>query len=159
MRSISLASCCLVSLAGCGGGSDSGTPDADEALACVESGRGDIYAMGLEHMGSGGKLDFKLMSATPAPPARNLNAWQLQINQVNGGAAVAGAALIVSPFMPDHQHGPGTKRVKIQESATPGLYDLTDINMWMPGYWEVTIDATLSDSTHDTVVYKFCIQA
>lgn len=161
MRWISLASClgCLASLAACGGG-DSSTPDANEALACVESGRGDIYAVGLEHMGSGGKLDFKLMSATPAPPARNINAWQLQINQVTGGAAAAGASLIVTPFMPDHQHGAGAHKVVSQESSTtPGLYDLSDINMWMPGYWEVTIDATLPDSSHDTVIYKFCIQA
>ena len=35
---------------------------------------------------------------------------------------------------------------------------LTQINTWMPGYWEVTITAD-AGGAHDTVVFKFCIQA
>ena len=42
--------------------------------------------------------------------------------------------------------------------ATPGQYKLSQINTWMPGYWEITIDAQVG-AVHDTVVYKFCIQA
>jgi hypothetical protein len=30
--------------------------------------------------------------------------------------------------------------------------------MWMPGYWETTIDVQVG-SVRDSVVYRFCIQA
>ena len=136
-------------------------PDADEALACMASGRGDTYVVGLEHPGVGGMLDFKLMSADPAPPARNLNTWIIQVNAMSGGvvgAPATGASMIVTPFMPDHQHGAGAYKVQVQEMPDAGQYKLSDINTWMPGYWEITIDAQVG-AVHDTVVYKFCIQA
>ena len=149
----------IVGAAGCGGGA--APPDADEALACMTSGRGDIYAVGLEHPGVAGLLDFKLMQADPAPPARNLNTWVIQVNAMSGGvvgAPAAGASMTVTPFMPDHQHGAGAYRVKVEAMPDAGQYKLSEINTWMPGYWEITIDAT-AGAVRDTVVYKFCIQA
>jgi hypothetical protein len=136
-------------------------PDADEALACMTSGRGDIYTVGLEHPGVGGLLDFKLMSANPAPPGRNFNTWVIQVNSMSGGVAGApatGASMIVTPFMPDHQHGAGAYSVQVEAMPDAGQYKLSQINTWMPGYWEITIDAQVG-AVHDTVVYKFCIQA
>ena len=133
--------------------------DADEGLACVTSGRGDVYTLGLEHLGVGGALDFKLMTATPSPPAFNDNTWVIQINTMASGvvgAPAAGAQLIVTPFMPDHQHG--TLKVNVEAMPDAGQYKLTPINMWMPGLWETTIDVQ-AGAVHDSVVYKFCIQA
>ena len=147
----------VVATAACHGGEM--TPDADEALACMTSGRGDTYVVGLDKKGANEVYDFKLMSAMPAPPARNLNTWMVQINWEATGAPVTGASLTVSPFMPDHQHGPGAYTPQIQETTTPGQYQISDINTWMPGYWEVTIDALTPDKIEDTVVYKFCISA
>ncbi|HEU4734335.1 MAG TPA: hypothetical protein VFT22_40865 [Kofleriaceae bacterium] len=146
-------------MASCGGGN--AAPDADEAMACVASGRGDIYAVGLEHPGTGGLLDFKLMSADPAPPGRNLNTWVIQVNSMSSGvvgAPATGASMIVTPYMPDHQHGAGAYKVQVEAMPDAGQYKLSQINTWMPGYWEITIDATAGE-VHDTVVYKFCIQA
>jgi hypothetical protein len=148
----------IVAAAACGSGSS--PPDADEALACMTSGRGDNFVAGLEHTGRSGMLDFKLLSATPAPPARFLNAWTLQINTMSSGvvgAPATGASMVVTPYMPDHQHGAGAYIVQIKETAD-GKYELSEINLSMPGYWEITIDAQ-AGAVHDTVVYKFCIQA
>jgi len=146
-------------VAACHGGDVA--PDADEALACMTSGRGDTYVVGLEHPGASGLLDFKLMSANPAPPGRNFNTWVIQINSMAGGvvgAPATGASMIVTPFMPDHQHGAGAYSVQVEAMPDAGQYKLSQINTWMPGYWEITIDAQVG-SVHDTVVYKFCIQA
>lgn len=159
MRPIVL-SLALSAAAACGGGGDA-PPDADEALACMTSGRGDVYTVGLEKQGTGGQLDFKLMSATPAPPGRNLNTWVIQVNAMAAGvvgAPATDASMIVTPYMPDHQHGAGAYKVKVTPMPDAGQYQLSDINTWMPGYWEVTIDAT-AGTVHDSVVYKFCIQA
>jgi hypothetical protein len=140
-----------VAAAGCGGemGSD----------ACTASGRGDTYAVGLAHKGVNTVYDFKLMSAIPAPPGLNLNTWVIQINWEATGAPATGASLTVSPFMPDQQQGPGAYTPQVQELSTPGQYQISNINTWMLGYWEITIDAKTSGNVEDTVVYKFCISA
>lgn len=139
----------------CGSGQTG--PDADEASVCKTSGRGDTYVAGLEHKGVNAAYLFKLMSAMPAPPALNLNTWVVQINWEATGAPVTGATLTVSPFMPDHQQGPGAYTPQAQELSTPGQYQISNINTWMPGYWEITIDALTPDKVEDKVVYKFCI--
>jgi hypothetical protein len=148
----------ILATAACGSGNV--PPDADEALACMTSGRGDTYVVGLEHAGKSGLLDFKLLSATPAPPARFLNGWTIQINTMSSGvvgAPATGASMTVTPYMPDHQHGAGAYVVQVKETAD-GKYELSEINLSMPGYWEITIDAQ-AGAVHDTVVYKFCVQA
>jgi len=145
----------LVLAAACGGGES--TPDA-EVVNCATETRDDTFVVGLEKAGDAGMLDYKLISADPAPPARNDNTWVIQINAMSGGvvgAPVTGATVGVTPFMPDHQHGAG-KSVVITPLANPGQYQLAPINMWMPGLWETTIDAT-SASGNDTVVFRFCI--
>ena len=154
-----LLSFALAAAPACGGGNT--TPDADEALACVTSGRGDVYRVDLERPGKSNLLDFKLISADPAPPARNLNTWVIQINSMSNGmvgAPATGATMVVTPFMPDHQHGAGAYTVQVQAMPDAGQYKLSQINTWMPGYWEIAIDATV-DGVRDTVVFKFCIQA
>jgi len=76
---------------------------------------------------------------------------------VQGGAPTTGATLTITPWMPDHQHGAGAYTPKVQE-MTNGQYDVQEINTWMPGYWEVTVDATVG-TVHDSAVYKFCFSA
>ena len=143
--------------AACHGGS--GPPDADEALACIQSGRGDTYTIGLERMGTAGRFDVKLMSATPAPPGFNNNTWVIEVRSVTGGvvgAPATGAFIVTTPFMPDHQHG---TPIKAKATEMPdGRYSLSPINLWMPGYWETSIAVSVNGAS-DTVVYKFCIQA
>jgi hypothetical protein len=149
----------VAAVAACG--SSETPPDADEALACVNSKRGDDYAVGLHRAGTAGLLDFKFVSADPAPPARNLNTWVLQVSSIANGMVAApatGATMTVTPFMPDHQHGAGAYTVQVQAMPDAGQYKLSQINTWMPGYWEVTITAD-AGGLHDTVVFKFCIQA
>jgi hypothetical protein len=99
--------------------------------------------------------------ADPAPPARYLNTWVIQVNAMSGGVVgspATGASMTVTPFMPDHQHGAGVYKVQVEAMPDAGQYKLSQINTWMPGYWEITIDAQVG-TVHDTVVYKFCIQA
>lgn len=155
-----LASALISALAaGCHGGATG--PDADPTVECMTSGRGDTYAVGLKHTGVNALYNFTLMSAMPAPPGRNLNTWVIQITWEATGAPVTGASLTVTPFMPDHQHGPGAYTPQVMELATPGQYQISDINTWMPGYWEITIDATVPGTTpvEDKAVFKFCIPA
>jgi hypothetical protein len=141
-------------LAACGG--DDGT--GDDTVDCTKVTGADTFVVGLEKPGTSGALDFRMMSATPAPPARGDNTWQVQIHSMSSGvvgAPVDGAMLQVTPFMPAHQHG---SPIQVEITAgTDGMYTLAPVNLWMPGVWETTIRATSASST-DSAVYKFCIE-
>jgi hypothetical protein len=124
---------------------------------CATETRADTFSVPLEKMGAAGVLDFKLLSAVPAPPARGDNTWTLQVNSMSGGsvgAPLTGAVMTATPYMPDHLHGSPIE-VVITPSPTAGQYQLSPVNMWMPGLWETTIQ--VSDPGGDQVVYRFCI--
>ena len=130
----------------------------DDPVDCSTVTGVDTFVVGLEKVGNSGALDFKMMSATPAPPARGNNTWLFQIHTMNSGvvgAPLEGATIQVTPFMPAHQHGTGVP-VEITPMTDPGSYELSPVNLWMQGVWEITIQAS-SGATSDTVVYKFCV--
>jgi hypothetical protein len=153
MRTQVMRALALLVIAACG------TDDGDgEDVDCTKVAGTDVFVVGLEKAGSMGLLDFKMMSAEPAPPQRGDNTWVFQVNAMNAGVVgdpLDGMTLTVTPFMPSHQHGTPIK-VNIAAAGQPGQYTLSPVNLWMPGVWETTIRAQ-QDTTVDNVVYKFCI--
>jgi hypothetical protein len=144
----------MLGLAACG------TDDGDDEMMvdCATVTDVDTFVVGLDHPGDKGVYDFKLMSATPAPPARGFNTWVVQVSSMNAGvvgAPVDGATIKVTPFMPAHMHGSGVE-VVIMPMTEPGQYQLDPVNLWMQGVWETTVRATV-DTTTDLTVFKFCI--
>ncbi|MGE0870158.1 MAG: FixH family protein [Kofleriaceae bacterium] len=140
------------------GGDEHGDDDGDESYNCAADDRGEEFVIGLHKAGQDGKLDFTLMSADPAPPMRGKNTWTLQVKAMSGGVPgnpVTDATMIVTPFMPDHQHSAGIP-VMIEALPDVGQYKLSPLNLWMPGVWETTIEAT-ADGNTDTVVFTFCL--
>lgn len=135
-------------------------PPADDApVNCAAETRDDDFVIGLDKIGDAQTLDFKLMTADPAPPIRGDNTWVVLVSAMSGGvvgAPVAGASMTVTPYMPDHGH-PSGKTVHVTPvPGSDGQYQLTPINLWMPGLWETTMDVTSAGGT-DTVVFRFCI--
>ena len=111
--------------------------------------------LGLAKGGESSRYEFKLMSSDPAPPARGDNTWVLQLSTMAAPATpVSGASLTVTPFMPDHSHGSGDP-VIVKPRTEAGQYELSPVNLWMPGLWEVTIQVNGSES--DRTVFRFCI--
>jgi hypothetical protein len=153
MRLILIA--CL-GLAACSGSSNGA--DAEEMVDCSTVTGVDILKVPLEKMGAQGAFDFQLVSATPAPPARNTNTWIVQINSMSQGVVgnpVDGASITATPFMPSHQHG-SPEQVVVTPAGQPGQYTLDPVFLWMPGVWETTIQVTNGGQT-DSAVYRFCI--
>jgi len=133
--------------------------DDDTPVNCATETRADAFVVNVDATGASAKMDFKLISATPATPMRNENAWVIQVNAMQAaviGAPLAALDIIVTPYMPDHQHGNG---IPVTVTAMPdaGQYKFDPLFLGMPGYWEITIDATASDSSEDTHVYKICV--
>jgi YtkA-like len=129
----------------------------DDVVDCAKETRDDNFVIGLEKAGERGKLDFKLINMTPAPPTPGDNTWVVQINSMAGGsvgAPLPGATMSVTPFMPDHGHAAG-KSVVVEPQTEAGQYKLSPVNTWMPGLWETTINVDGVDG--DKVVLKVCI--
>lgn len=139
----------LVVIAAACGGEETG--DDEDVVNCEIETRDDDFVVGIAK--SGQQMTFTLLSATPAPPKRGDNAWTLQLT--NAAGPVTGATIVVSPFMPDHQHGTPIE-VKVTPLPDAGQYELSPINMWMPALWETTVQATANGTT-DRVIFKFCV--
>jgi len=151
MRSV--LHCGFVAAFGCGGM----TPT-DEVVDCSTTTDVDTFVVGLEHRGVAGKFQFALMAIDPAPAVRGDNTWIVRVDRLTQGAVEApidGATISVSPYMPSHMHyTPITAQIT---PLTGGQYELRPVNLWMPGVWETTIQAT-SGGDSDRAIYKFCIQ-
>lgn len=133
-------------------------PPPDDTVDCSTVTGTDTFVIGLEKAGTAGALDFKMMSADPAPPARGDNTWVVQINAMASGTVgspVNGASMAATPFMPSHQHG-SPVAVVVTSMAGAGQYKLSPVNMWMPGVWETTLDVS-TGAASDSVVFRFCI--
>ena len=155
MRTPALASLLLIATAAtaaCGGKPTESLPDA--AYDCATETRADPFSVGLTKVGTQGVVTFKLMSSTPAPPARGDNSWQIDLVDGNG-APIAGAKVAVTPFMPDHNHGTSIKAQVTETSG--GHYEVAPVNLWMPGLWQVTVTATPVGGTLDKAMFSFCI--
>jgi hypothetical protein len=134
------------------------TPTEDPPVDCAKVTNADTFVVGLEKVGTGGMLDFKMMSAEPAPPMRGDNVWVMQINAMSSGTVgnpVTGASMTATPFMPSHQHG-SPIAVVVTPMANAGQYKLDPVNLWMPGVWETTL-AVSTPGGSDNVMFRFCI--
>jgi hypothetical protein len=135
--------------------SDDGDDDTPVDCSTVTA---DTFVVGLEHPGTMGMLDFKLMSATPAPPARGDNTWVVEIDSMASGvvgAPMDGASITVTPYMPAHGHGTGVV-ANVTATGTTGQYSLAPVNMFMTGVWVTTIAASVG-TVKDSAVYTFCM--
>jgi hypothetical protein len=132
--------------------------DDDTPVNCATETRAEPFVAGTDMIGAGGALAVKVISATPATPQRNDNSWVVELDSMSNnvvGAPLAGADIEVSPYMPDHQHGNGIP-VTVTASATAGQYTFDPLFLGMPGYWEITVSASVG-SVSDMVVYKVCV--
>lgn len=148
---------CLVlsaALAGCGGASMTDTPDGGFS-GCVGDTRADSYMAGMLKTGKNGKLTAELATSDPGPPIKGTNTWNVVVKD-SAGAPVDGATILVTPFMPDHNHGTQVRAVVTPMSD--GTYAITPLYFFMSGLWQTTLDIRSADGmTTDSVVFSFCV--
>jgi hypothetical protein len=155
VRSLVCAAWLGLSLAACGGGSNA---PADAGVtpppsACAKDSRADTYVAGLQKTGT--NLSVSLVDSMPSPPVKGTNAWTIEVKDMSG-APLDGATIVITPFMPDHNHG--TSVTPVVSPKGGGSYGIANLYLFMPGLWQVTIDVTPMGSTeHRTVVYNICV--
>ena len=151
MERIAVTAILAAILAGCGSGDDDGMV---EEVNCADEPRADTYVANLSKEGEAGRLEMVLVSSDPAPPAKGDNSWLVEVNDASG-QPVDDATITLTPFMPDHAHG--TLIDVVVTPAADGMYDAAPVNLWMPGLWQVTVDAE-ADGVEDSAVFSFCIE-
>ena len=136
---------------------DDGGGGADAALAaqnCSTDERAPTFELGLSESGSAG-YTVTVSQSSPFPVARDDNDWTVTITDGDGQPAT-GLSVTTDPQMPDHGHGTPI-RAEITE-GNPGTYEISRINLWMPGYWEIGF--ALADDQGgavDTLMFRVCV--
>jgi hypothetical protein len=139
----------LLGSASCG---EAVEPEPTNAPEC--SGEFDHFETGLTKQAAPQRLSIELAAAEPAPPAvRSDNAWRLRVTDEDG-AAVTGAELFATPYMPKHQHG--IAEVIVSELGA-GQYQLAPIELIMPGVWEIPVSVTPAGGETSEASFRFCI--
>jgi hypothetical protein len=138
--------------------SASGGTSGSSAVAtslCDTDPRAMTYKVGLSQTVTGGTMKVTLVDAMPAPPAENLNVWTVKLTDENGNP-VTGATIAVKPWMPDMGHG-SSETPQITPMATEGMYQITVLDLFMPGIWTNTFTITTASEPVATAVFTFCI--
>jgi hypothetical protein len=89
--------------------------------------------------GAAGKLVVEVRTAPEQPPARGVATIELRIADA-AGEPLDGLTVTAVPWMPDMGHGASVKP-KVA-AAGEGRYEVDNVNMFMPGRWELRIQAT-----------------
>ncbi|HTE52091.1 MAG TPA: FixH family protein [Kofleriaceae bacterium] len=134
----------------CAGGDDDDGGD-DTEVNCATETRDDDFVAGMTK--DGDVFAFRLMDSVPSPPDKGDNTWTIRIE--DGGEGVPALDVSFSLNMPDHGHGTPIP-VGVTDEGD-GSYTADPINMWMPGLWDVTINAD-DGTAADSVTFSFCVQ-
>jgi hypothetical protein len=155
-----------LALVACGGSHETYMDASEGAADCALHDDVQTYVAGLVAAGEKGIINANLMDSMPSPPARDNNTWLVKLvatgsaGSGSGSVDVAGtlisdATIVATPYMPDHGHGTPIEVIVTSEGS--GQYQLTPVNLWMPGYWVTTMVITSPTAGDDILAYKFCI--
>jgi hypothetical protein len=131
------------------------TTTTTKASVCGDDARATPYADGLRATSKDGAVAVRFVRADPKPPAKGENAFTVAVED-GAGAALADATVAVIPFMPDHGHGASTAPV-VAAGATPGTYEVTAVDLFMPGIWQLTFRVTPAGGAAHDVVFTLCV--
>lgn len=124
---------------GCsGGGAGDPGPVAAEPASTVTSDSGDYRV--------------SVYSAPEAQPTRGVNTLQMVVTRAGDGGPAIGLQLDVVLWMPAMGHGASVKP-SVHAEVAPGVFTVTNVNLFMPGLWEIR--TTLGGLARDHVTPTF----
>lgn len=144
-----------LALPACDDGEDTTDTGNDDAAAsiCEADDRVDDFTVDLTK--SGERHMVRIVAAEPAEPIRGDNTWTVQVTDPDGNP-LEGMSIDASPWMPDHGHGTAVEEEVVELSA--GEFELSPLNLFMAGYWEVTLELTDADGGTDEVMVAVCVE-
>ncbi|HTA90559.1 MAG TPA: FixH family protein [Polyangiaceae bacterium] len=85
-----------------------------------------------------GQARVEVRTAPEQPPTRGNVSMQLSITDATTGAPESGLELSAVPWMPAMGHGTSVTPTIVETS--PGVYDLENLVLFMPGTWQIRTD-------------------
>jgi hypothetical protein len=150
LGAITLAAGPLAACATSNGGASTG-----QASVCDTDPRAETYSAGLSAAATDGTVKVSFVDAMPTPPTKGMNTWTIQLSDANG-QPMNGATIAVLPFMPDHGHG-SSITPQVTPMPTAGNYQVSLLDLFMPGIWDVTFTITPSSGPAETLKFTFCV--
>ena len=86
-------------------------------------------------MSDSGQQRVDVRTAPGQPPTRGVIEMQLSIMDATSGAPQTGLALQGVPWMPAMGHGTSVTPTVVE--TAPGIYDLQNLVLFMPGTWQI----------------------
>lgn len=142
-----------LTLGACEPAEGNSSDDGPSESACASEDRADDFAIALSK--SGDRHMVTIADASPAEPIRGDNSWTVMVTDLNGGAA-PGVSVDASPWMPDHGHGTAVEETV--NDLGDGEFEISPLNLFMAGYWEVTLDLADADGNPDQVMFAVCVE-
>jgi hypothetical protein len=140
-------------------------PDVD-FISCADEPRAPPFQQGMQVPSAAGTYVVKLVRNTftdasgkvlTEPPAKGVDVWTVEVDAAATQTPLDGLTIAVRPFMPDHGHG--TTSVGVTPAGA-GVYTISPLNLYMAGYWEVTLtitDPSAATPASDTAMLKICV--
>jgi len=98
-----------------------------------------------------GRQLVEVRTAPEQPPTRG-NVWmQLSITDAMTGAPEVGLDVTAVPWMPAMGHGTSVKPTIVE--ASPGIYEIQNLSLFMPGTWEIRTQFTGPAADHVTPTF------
>ena len=154
MRNLLAPLACALVMASCGSSSPSTAAGANtgNTVTCSGDSQVQVYTPGMKAVGTNKVFTFVITQASPAPPATNENTWTVQVLDASN-QPVSGATVALQPFMPTMGHGSSQTP---QVAASGNSYTISNIDLFMPGLWSMTLTAT-SGNQSDSGIFYFCV--
>jgi hypothetical protein len=120
---------------------------------CTDDPRTTDFSDGLAVDSATGLFSVRFDLTSPPTPDQGDNVWELAIDS---DSSTVTEAVRVKAWMPDHGHG--TRPLWNEGARLPvsSLHRIGPFDLFMPGVWEFTIEATVAGVTDEAKV-AFCI--
>ena len=116
----------------------------------------DEYVAGVERVTDNGLFLVTLVRSTPTPKFTGDYTWLVTVEDAACGTPTD-VHVKAEPTMPQHGHGttPEFTEATLNEANE---FTLTDMDLFMPGVWQIEISVETGDGTEDTVSWFFDLQ-
>jgi hypothetical protein len=84
-----------------------------------------------------------------------IDTWVVSVTQAAGGTPAEVTMMAQRPSMPRHGHGATT--YPAVTPGDPGMFTVSAINFFMPGYWEQKLDLQPASGDAETVAFAICV--
>lgn len=145
-------------LAGCGDKeADTGAAeDSGGGGSAVCGAPGDTFSEGMSAACSSGTCSVSLLTASPGPPEKGDNVWQVVAKQDQ--MVLELSAVDFEPYMVEHEHGTTPATFSGTVDAATGVWTSDPMDFFMAGLWQVTVHTVDANEGTDAAVFTFCVE-